>query len=51
MHPVTQAPDKIAAVMTGSGETLSYGELEQRSVQLDACCSKRGCGRATCWRC
>jgi len=37
MHPGTyaaQAPDKIAAVMTESGETLSYGELEQRSVQL-----------------
>ena len=37
MHPGThaaRAPDKIAAVMTGSGETLSYGELEQRSVQL-----------------
>jgi fatty-acyl-CoA synthase len=27
-------PDKIAAVVTGSGETLSYGQLEHRSVQL-----------------
>jgi long-chain acyl-CoA synthetase len=29
-----QAPDKIAAVMAGTGETVSYGELERRSVQL-----------------
>jgi fatty-acyl-CoA synthase len=37
MYPGTyaaKAPDQIAAVMTGTGETLSYGELEQRSVQL-----------------
>jgi long-chain acyl-CoA synthetase len=29
-----QAPDRAAAVMTGTGESLSYGELERRSVQL-----------------
>jgi len=37
MYPGTyaaQAPDRIAAVMTGTGETLSYGDLERRSVQL-----------------
>jgi len=37
MHPGTyaaQTPDAIAAVMTGTGETLSYGELDRRSVQL-----------------
>ncbi len=37
MYPGTYAartPDRIAAVMTGSGETLSYGDLERRSVQL-----------------
>jgi long-chain acyl-CoA synthetase len=37
MHPGTyaaQTPDKIAAIMTGTGETLSYTELEQRSAQL-----------------
>ena len=37
MYPGTYAaatPDKIAAVMTGTGETLTYGDLERRSVQL-----------------
>ena len=37
MYPGTyaaQAPDRIAAVMTGTGEMLSYGDLERRSVQL-----------------
>ncbi len=37
MYPGTyaaEAPDRIAAVMTGTGEELSYGELERRSVQL-----------------
>ena len=37
MYPGTyaaEAPDRIAALMTGTGETLSYGELERRSVQL-----------------
>ncbi len=29
-----QGPDRIAAVMTGTGETLSYAELDRRSVQL-----------------
>src|ERR1700751_231790 len=37
MYPGTyaaEAPDRAAAVMAGSGETLSYGDLERRSVQL-----------------
>ena len=37
MYPGTYAaetPDRVAAVMTGTGETLSYGDLERRSVQL-----------------
>ena len=37
MYPGTyaaQTPDKIAAVMAGTGETVSYGELERRSAQL-----------------
>ena len=37
MYPGTyaaEAPDRIAAVMADTGETLSYGELERRSVQL-----------------
>jgi long-chain acyl-CoA synthetase len=37
MYPGTYAaetPDKLAAVMAGTGETLSYGQLERRSVQL-----------------
>ena len=37
MYPGTyaaQTPDRIAAVMAGTGETVSYGELERRSTQL-----------------
>ena len=37
MYPGTyaaQTPDRIAAVMAGTGETLSYRELERRSAQL-----------------
>ena len=37
MYPGTyaaQTPDRVAAVMAGTGETISYGELERRSVQL-----------------
>jgi long-chain acyl-CoA synthetase len=37
MYPgtyATQTPDRIAAVMAGTGETVSYGELERRSAQL-----------------
>jgi fatty-acyl-CoA synthase len=37
MYPGTyaaQTPDRAAAVMTGTGESLSYAELERRSVQL-----------------
>ena len=50
MYPgmyAAEAPDRIAAVMTGTGETLSYGQLEQRSVQLGACCARLACGPAT----
>ena len=37
MYPgkyAAQSPDAIAAVMAGTSETLTYAELEQRSVQL-----------------
>jgi long-chain acyl-CoA synthetase len=37
MYPGTYAaeePEKVAAVMAGTGESLSYGELETRSAQL-----------------
>ncbi len=37
MYPGTyaaEAPDRIAAVVAGTGETISYGDLERRSVQL-----------------
>src|SRR5580658_6720322 len=37
MYPGTyaaQVPGKIAAVMAGTGESISYGELERRSAQL-----------------
>jgi len=37
MYPGTyaaEAPDRIAAVMAGTGEKVSYGDLERRSVQL-----------------
>jgi long-chain acyl-CoA synthetase len=37
MYPGTyaaEAPDSIAAVMTGTGEALTYGELDRRSIQL-----------------
>jgi long-chain acyl-CoA synthetase len=37
MYPGTyaaEAPNRIAAVMASTGEMLSYGELERRSVQL-----------------
>jgi long-chain acyl-CoA synthetase len=37
MYPGTYAartPDRIAAVMAGTGETVSYGQLERRSAQL-----------------
>ncbi len=37
MYPGTyaaQEPDRIAAVMAGTGETLTYGELDGRSIRL-----------------
>src|SRR5580693_7071627 len=37
MYPGTyaaEAPDRAAVVMADTGETLSYGDLERRSVQL-----------------
>ncbi|HTX29594.1 MAG TPA: acyl-CoA synthetase [Streptosporangiaceae bacterium] len=37
MYPGTyaaEAPDSVAAVMAGTGETLTYGELDRRSIQL-----------------
>src|SRR5579863_8303235 len=37
MYPGTyaaQTPDRIAAVMAGTGETITYGELDRRSAQL-----------------
>jgi long-chain acyl-CoA synthetase len=37
MYPgryAADAPDRLAAIMNGTGETLSYGDLERRSVQL-----------------
>jgi long-chain acyl-CoA synthetase len=37
MYPGTyaaEAPERTAAVMAGTGETLSYGDLDRRSVQL-----------------
>jgi fatty-acyl-CoA synthase len=37
MYPGTYArtdPDRVAAVMTGTGETLTFGELEERSLRL-----------------
>ena len=37
MYPGTYArtdPNPVAVVMTGTGETLTYGELEERSLRL-----------------
>lgn len=34
MYPGAHDPDRAAVVMAGSGETVSYGELESRSIQL-----------------
>lgn len=33
-HAAAVSPDKPAAIMAGTGETLTYGELEARSCQL-----------------
>ena len=55
MYPGTyaaQTPDRIAAVMAGTGQTVSYGELERRSAQLARrAARRRACGPATWWRC
>jgi len=45
MYPGTyaaQTPDRIAAVMAGTGETITYGELERRSTQLAHVLRDRG---------
>ncbi|GJM36908.1 MAG: putative acyl-CoA ligase [Acidimicrobiales bacterium] len=34
MYPGAHDPDRAAVVMAGSGETVSYGELEERSLRL-----------------
>ncbi|MDG2026751.1 MAG: acyl-CoA synthetase [Acidimicrobiales bacterium] len=34
MYPGAHDPDRAAVVIAESGETVSYGELEQRSIQL-----------------
>ena len=54
MYPGTyaaEAPDRVAAVMAGTGETLSYGDLERRSVQLAHVLYGPACGRAMWWPC
>ncbi len=35
-------PDKIATIMAGSGETLTYGELNERSIRLSHCLHAAG---------
>lgn len=37
MYPgrhAAETPDKAAAVLVETGETLSYGQLEERSIRL-----------------
>src|SRR3712207_1510518 len=34
MHPGRHDPTKAAIVMAGSGETVTYGELDERSIRL-----------------
>jgi len=35
-------PDKIATIMAGSGESLTYGELNERSIRLSRCLHAAG---------
>jgi len=47
MHPSVHAqtqPDKLAVIMAGSGETISYGELDRRSNQVAQLLRSRGIG-------
>ena len=34
MYPGAHDPDRAAVIMAGSGETVTYGELEARSCRL-----------------
>ena len=48
MYPgkhAAQHPNRLAVVMAGSGETLTYGELEARSNRLAHLLRARGLGR------
>ena len=50
MHPGLHAqttPDKPAVIMAGSGEVVTYRELDERSNRLAQLCGPPGCGRAT----
>ena len=54
MYPGTyaaQTPDRIAAVMAGTGETVSYGELSGTRSSWPTSCTKSGCGPAMRWHC
>ena len=54
MYPGTWAattPDKPALVMAGSGRTLTYAELDDRSLRLARHLQARGLARATSSRC
>ena len=45
MHPSHHAktnPDKPAYIMAGSGETVTYGQLDARSNQGAHCCGRSG---------
>ena len=47
MHPSVHAlanPDKPAVIMSGSGETITYGELDRRSNQVAQFLRSRGIG-------
>jgi long-chain acyl-CoA synthetase len=45
MYPgtfVARFPDKAAVVVAGSGETLTYGDLNDRSIRLARFLGERG---------
>jgi long-chain acyl-CoA synthetase len=42
VYPGAHDPDRAAVVMAGSGATISYGELESRSIQLARHWHQRG---------